>query len=300
MKNILLIINPVSGMLKSREAVFDILDAFLKRDIRPSVEMTRSRGHAVSIASEAASSGRYDAVVCCGGDGTLNEVVSGLLGKGSSVPVGYIPAGSTNDFASGLGIPLAPQDAAASCAAALQAGKITDLDAGKFGRTRYFVYIASTGAFTNSSYSTPQSAKNTLGHLAYVLQGAKDFFQIKPMHAICVAGGRRFDDEYVFCGACNSFSVGGIVKLDEKTVNLSDGKFEIVLVKNPRNPGEFNQVVNALLRSDLNSAMIDFIRAPEVYFELPSGTQWSLDGEQAGGGDQVEVVNLHKAIHMLL
>jgi YegS/Rv2252/BmrU family lipid kinase len=299
MKNVLLIVNPVSGTLRGRDGLFDIVEAFSKKDIRPSVALTRYRGHASAIAAEAAASGGYDAVVCCGGDGTLNEVVSGIIGKGSSIPVGYIPAGSTNDFAAGLGLPSVPSEAATICADALLSAKGIDLDIGRFGKSRYFAYIASTGAFTNSSYSTPQTVKNTLGHLAYVLQGAIDFFSIKPSHVICVADGVRFDDDYVFCGACNSFSVGGIVKLDEKIVDLSDGLFEVVLVRNPRSPGEFNQVVNALMRSDLKSEMIDFVRASEVYFEVPPETQWSLDGEKAAGGDQVDIVNLPRAVHLL-
>ena len=299
MKNILLIVNPVSGTLKGRGCLFDIIEAFSKKDVCATVRLTEYRAHATIIAEEAVKTGRYDAIVCCGGDGTLNEVIAGILKSGSDIPVGYIPAGSTNDFAAGLGLPLIPADAADCAADALVAGSAISLDIGKFAKDRYFTYIASFGAFTSSSYSAPQSMKNVLGHFAYVLQGVKDFFQIKPTHAVCVADGRRFEGDYVFCGVCNSLSVGGIVKLDEKTVNLSDGLFEIVLVHNPANAGEFNKIVNGLMKSDLSSDVFDFIKAREVYFEIPADTQWTLDGERAGAGDLVNISNLHSAVRLL-
>lgn len=299
MKKILLIVNPVSGTMKGRGCLFDIIEAFSVKGICPSVRLTEYRGHATLMAEEAALSDEYEAIVCCGGDGTLNEVIAGVLSSKKQMPIGYIPAGSTNDFATGIGLPSVPADAATVVADALVSGTGIDLDMGKFGNHRYFTYIASFGAFTSSSYSTPQNVKNALGHFAYVLQGVKDFFQIKPIHAVCVADGQRFEGDYVFGGTCNSFSVGGIVHLDDSIVNLSDGMFEVVLVHNPKNATEFNELVNALLKSDMSCKLIDFVKAKQIYFEIPAGTQWTLDGEQADGGDELEIVNMNKAVRLL-
>lgn len=299
MKKILLIVNPVSGTLKGRGCLFDIIESFSRKGICPSVRLTEYRGHATAIAEESAASGEYDAIVCCGGDGTLNEAIAGVIKSGKKIPLGYIPAGSTNDFATGLGIPTVPADAAAAAADALITGKSIELDIGKFGTDRYFSYIASFGAFASSSYSTPQNVKNALGHFAYVLQGVKDFFQIKPIHAVCVADGRRYEGDYVFGGVCNSFVVGGTVRLDESVVSLSDGLFEVVLVNNPKNPAEFNELIISLLKSDLECPLIDFVKAKKVYFEVPASTQWTLDGEHACGGDEIDVENLPQMITLL-
>ena len=299
MKNILLIVNPVSGTLKGRGCLFDIIEAFSVRDICPTVMLTQYRGHASRISEEAALSGKYESIVCCGGDGTLNEVIAGMLKSGRDIPIGYIPAGSTNDFATGIGLSSVPADAATAVADAILSGSSISLDMGRFGKNRYFTYIASFGAFTSSSYSTPQNIKNVFGHFAYLLQGVKDFFQIKPVHAVCVADGQRFEGDYVFCGVCNSFSVGGIVHLNDKTVNLSDGRFEVVLVRNPKTPAELSELVNALLRSDLDCELIDFAEAKQIYFEVPTDTQWTLDGEQACDGDEIDIENLNCAVRLL-
>lgn len=301
MKNILLIINPVSGKLRARDALYDIVEKLSSAGIITTIRLTQRRGHATTLARTAAKSNRYDAVFCCGGDGTLNEVIAGIISSGRKIPVGYIPAGSTNDFASGLGIPLELPAAAASAAVSLKNGVTYPIDIGTFGDDRSFSYIASFGAFTASSYSAPQNIKNILGHFAYVLEGVKDFFSIKPIHAVCsCADGTKYEDDYAFGGVANTYSVGGIVKLSESMVKLNDGEFEILLVRMPKNTGEFNQIVNAVVTSNLeNNEMITFFRASSVTFEMPCGTQWSLDGEQADGSGTVMIRNLHNAVELL-
>lgn len=301
MNSILLIINPVSGKKQGQACMFEVLERFSELDVVPTVRLTKSRGHATQIAREAAQTGKYDAVFCCGGDGTLNEVIAGLVSAGASIPVGYIPAGSTNDFASGLGIPLElPESAAAACRTLL-GGTGFPLDIGLFDEKRYFTYIASFGAFSASSYNAPQSLKNVLGHLAYVLEGVKDFFRIKPIHAVCTdAAGVRREDDYVFGGVTNTYSVGGIVKLTEDMVSMNDGLFEVLLVRTPHNPAELNAIVRAAMSSEFeNNPMIDFFRTGELTFEMPDGTQWSLDGEQADGGGTIRVRTLPRAATLL-
>ncbi len=299
MKKVLLIINPVSGKLKAKAELFDVIHTMTLHAVIPTVMMTRHRGEAKDIAASCAKSGKFDAVFCCGGDGTLNEVITGVVSSGASLPVGYIPAGSTNDFAAALGLPLELPEAAASACRALNSGKTALLDVGRFGSLRHFTYVASFGAFAASSYSAPQSMKNVLGHLAYVLQGAKDFFAIKPIHVKCtVKGGECYEGEYIFGGVTNTTSVGGIVKLDSTLVDMSDGEFEVVLVKNPKSVGDLNLIVSACLSSNLKCDMIEFFKAKEIKFELSPDIHWTLDGEEARAVNPL-ITNLHKAAALL-
>jgi len=299
MKNAFLIVNPVSGKLKAKESLYQIIDRLTAAEILPTVMYTRHRGHASELAAGAAASGRYDALIVVGGDGTLNEVNTGLELAGLSIPVGYIPSGTTNDFASGLGLALELPAAASDIADAMNSGKSLSLDIGRFGDERFFSYIASFGAFVNSSYSTPQAAKNALGHFAYVLQGIGDFFQIKPIHTVCEANGVKYEGDFIFGGVCNTFSVGGIVKLDESIVNLSDGMFEVVLVKNPKDLVEFNTLLGDLLVSNLDSDMLIFFKANEVSFSIPESTDWTLDGEKAADVSNVKIKIVPGALDLL-
>lgn len=294
-KQLLFIINPVSGRLKARSAVFDMLENICGAGYMPTVALTEYRGHARELAASAAARG-YSQIICCGGDGTLNEVISGVIssGSGNDMPIGYIPAGSTNDFAASIGI---PTDLAAAAEAAAGGGEAS-FDIGKFGEDRYFTYIASFGAFTAASYSAPQSVKNNMGHLAYVLEGIKDFFNIKPIKVMCEDGKRVYRGDYIFGGVTNSLSVGGLVKLSRDMVGLNDGVFEVILIKRPKNVDEFNQIVQALLTSNLKCKMIDFFRASHVRFRLPEDTVWTLDGERAECGGKVELRVLHNAIKL--
>jgi YegS/Rv2252/BmrU family lipid kinase len=299
MKKVLLLINPVSGKLKAKAELFDVIQTMTSYAVIPTVMMTRRRGEAKDIACSCARSGKFDAIFCCGGDGTLNEVISGVMSAGKLFPVGYIPAGSTNDFAAALGLPLELPAAAASACRALNAGQSTLLDVGRFNSARNFTYVASFGAFASSSYTAPQSMKNMLGHLAYVLEGVKDFFAIEPIHVKCtVKGGECREGEYVFGGVTNTTSVGGIVKLDSAVVDMSDGEFEVVLVKTPKNMNELNTLITACLTSNLKCDMIEFFKAREVKFELPKSVAWTLDGEEAHAVNPL-ITNLHKAAMLL-
>lgn len=293
-ERLLLIINPVSGRLRARASMFDILEGICAEGYHPTVVLTEYRGHARRLAASAAAEG-YSRIICCGGDGTLNEVISGLVesGAGDDISIGYIPAGSTNDFAASLGIPTADLAAAAKTAAS---GEDLTLDIGRFGEDRYFTYIASFGAFTAASYATPQNVKNNVGHAAYVIEGIKEFFRIKPIKVICDDGERVLRGDYVFGGVTNSRSVGGLVKLRPELVGLNDGVFEVILIKRPKNVDELNQIVQALLTSNLNCKMIDFFRASTVRFKLPGDTVWTLDGERAECGGKVEISVIGNAI----
>lgn len=305
MKNVILIVNPVSGKLKGKAALFGVIEALSANDIAPTVLLTRERGHAVELAKEAAalhSEGRCDAVLCCGGDGTLNEVLTGLHEAHSKMPVGYVPAGTTNDFANGLGLPLDPPEAAREIAVSLNRGKLLNFDLGRFGGDRYFSYIASFGAFSSPSYTTPQSVKNSLGYLAYVVSGVNDFFKIKPIRTtVTTSEGKRIIADLAFGAVSNTRSVGGVVKLGEDEVDMCDGLFEVVLVTMPTDPAELSQIAMAVMQSDLhNCKLIKFFRTRHVTFEMEKGTPWTLDGEKALCPGKITVANIPHAANLVL
>jgi YegS/Rv2252/BmrU family lipid kinase len=291
---ILLIVNPVAGKLRARTALMEIVEVMSAAGLDVNVRVSQKRGHARELA-QAARRDQYEKIVCVGGDGTLNEVITGLVYSGEEIPLGYIPLGSTNDFANSLKLPRNVKEAARITIE----GSPRALDVGAFGEGRIFSYIASFGLFTAASYTAPQANKNALGHFAYILEGIKDIVNIRSFHMVVETEGVRCEDDYIFGAVANSTSIAGIVKLDSEIVDMSDGLFEIMLVKNIRSPNDLNLVLGSLMNSDFNNKMFDFIRAPEVKFTVDQEIIWSLDGEEAAGGSETVIRNLHHAITIL-
>ena len=172
-KKLLMIVNPRAGRSKPRGPLFDAARIFCRAGYLLSIRDTDAPGEATAIA--AGEGADYDAVVAVGGDGTLNEVISGLMKLEKRPPLGYLAQGSTNDFASSLHISKKP----AAAAEAMVSAAPRQLDIGRWNG-RHFVYVASFGAFTKSSYTAPQAAKNALGHFAYILEGMKDLNSLRP------------------------------------------------------------------------------------------------------------------------
>ena len=230
MKNVLLIINPVSGQKRIQPKLFDIVDELCKAECNVTVHTTTHRGHATELAQSAVLAG-FDTIICCGGDGTLNETLTGLCSsKGNEhIALGYIPCGSTNDFADTLGLDSEPINQVQN----IIKGNLTTLDVGRFNNKRYFSYIASFGAFTSVTYSTSQDLKNTFGHFAYIMEGVKDLTNIKPIKATVIANGKEYSGNYALGAVSNTKSVAGIVKLKDEIFDLTDGLFEVLLIKYP-------------------------------------------------------------------
>ncbi len=331
---VLLIINPVSGKTKSKTALFDILDELYREDAptpkasegimalpfanstaqslggepcharRVTVIPTMYRGHATELASHAAKES-YDTVICCGGDGTLNETMSGLLAipPEARPTLGYIPCGSTNDFAVSMGLSATIREAARVAVGdhemRIDTGRFSPSD-GEKNSHRFFSYIASFGVFTAASYSTPQAYKNVFGHAAYILQGIKDLGNIQPRHArVELPDGTVAEGDYVFGAVTNTTSVAGLVRLPTEQYSMSDGEFEVFLVHHPRTVAELNKIITALMTSDLkNNPLIDFYHASSVRFTLEEPIAWALDGEEAIGGPVVDITCLPKAIRI--
>lgn len=289
MKNMLFIINPYSGKMRIKPVLLDVLHLFNEAGFSTRVQTTLSRGHATDIAANAPED--VDLIVVSGGDGTLNEVLTGLLKSGKKLPVGYIPAGSTNDFASTFGFSTDPKVAARG----IIDGSEFDIDVGLFDNERYFSYIASFGVFTAASYNTPQSFKNTFGHLAYVLEGIKDMTKITPYNVKLETDSGVIEGRYIFGSVTNTTSVGGIVKFNSDIVKMNDGLFEIILVKNPANINDLNKIVTGCITSNFNDSAFEFIKSKKVKMTFETDMDWSLDGEHQKTGSEVVIENIKTA-----
>ena len=293
MKKMLFIINPNAGMRKGSKALTDILGEFSRAGFEVRVYVTAAQGDAVTAVQTMCEG--VDLVVCCGGDGTFNETITGLLRSGRDIPVGYIPSGSTNDFAASLGLPAEPVEAARQ----IVEGTPNRYDAGKFAQ-RYFSYVASFGAFTKASYSTPQSVKNMLGHVAYLLEGIQELHQLRTYHVkLTLDETEVLEDAYLFGAICNSTSVGGIMTLDPKQVDLRDGKFEVLLVRAPKSLQEISECLLAVQKQNYNSAMMTFRTASRITVEAAPEMPWTLDGEKEDGHEMIRIENLHRAIAII-
>jgi len=292
MKKMLFVLNPNAGMRRANRYLTEILTVFNRAGYMVEVYITAGQGDATRVVSERA--GTVDLVVCCGGDGTFNETVAGLMESGAGVPIGYIPAGSTNDFAGSLHL----SSDVIKAAGQIAEGKPTPYDIGKWGE-RYFTYIASFGAFTKASYATPQNMKNALGHLAYILEGIQELSGIRTEHIRMELDNEVLEDDYLFGAVCNSTSVGGILTLNPNIVDMSDGRFEVFLIRAPRNMQELHECILALTNQTYNCKMITFRSAGRLKITCNSTMPWSLDGERAEGKTEITVENLHHRIRIV-
>lgn len=295
MKKAYLIINSVAGKNRLRGQLVDVAEKFCKHDYELIVCITLYQGHATEISMRAVSE-KADLIVCCGGDGTLNEVVSGVLEAGGDVPIGYIPTGSTNDFAQSAGISFFVDEALER----VFEGEKVPIDVGDFNG-RCFNYVASFGAFTAVSYNTPRASKNMFGRLAYIFEGIKDVGSIAPLHVrITTDDGSVIEGDYSFGAIGNSCSIGGVLHIPKDYVSMNDGKFEILLIKMPQNPNQLAAIVHALTWSDFSSDMFTLLQAKEITVESDGEFDWSLDGEFEKGSEVVKIKNVHNAVNFML
>lgn len=293
MKKMLFIYNPNSGMGLLKPKLSDVLDIFVKGGYEVTVYPTQKYHDAVRKMGEYEE--QYDLVACSGGDGTLDEVVTGMMNREDKVPIGYIPAGTTNDFASSLHISKNMLEAADT----VVNGVPFACDVGEFNED-YFVYIAAFGLFTDVSYETKQSMKNVLGHLAYILEGTKRIFNIPSYRIKVTHDGETIEDEFIYGMVTNSRSVGGFKGITGKNVVFDDGKFEVTLFKTPRNPMELNEILGALALRKINPKRMYSFKTNEVHFETEEEIPWTLDGEFGGVHEEVVVKDCQKALEIMV
>lgn len=285
----LLILNPVAG--KMRVQTYDIPALFPAHEV--TVYYTEGGASTEEYVSSAAAA--YDLLVCAGGDGTLNHVINGLMRAERRPPLGYIPCGTTNDFAVSLGI---PRDIPLA-AAAIAKGRPRNIDIGSLGG-RYFCYVASFGAFTESSYSAPQGNKNRLGRMAYFFEAMREFPHIRPCHMTVETDDGQHEGNYVFGAVSNATSLGGMLHLSSSDVIYDDGLFEVMLISMPRSILDFQQIIFSLMRQQYNSEYITFFKTKHAVFSGDRAYPWSLDGEYESGGNSVEIQIHPGAVRLLL
>jgi YegS/Rv2252/BmrU family lipid kinase len=294
MKKLLFIYNPHAGRQRVRAELADILDVFAARSYAITAHPTLHPGDATLAAAQ---SGGYDRVVCCGGDGTLNETVTGLmrLPEGERPPLGYIPTGTTNDFARNIHLPKEMTEMAqVACGDRLRTCDLGMVDG------RYFTYVAAFGLFTDVAYSTPQNTKNMLGHFAYVLEGAGRLANIPTFHMVVETDqGVRVEDDYIYGMVGNTVSVGGLVNLPKDKVQLDDGIFEVLLIRQPRNPKDWQDILAALTTQTLvPGGAVTGLPASRVTFTCQQPVSWTLDGEFGGERKITTIENVHDAYQL--
>lgn len=301
-KRALFIVNPYSGKGMIKNHLLEIVDLLTKANYEVTVYPTQSRGDAARAMRERKK--RYELVVCSGGDGTLDEIVTGMIQSGFNTTIGYIPAGSTNDFANSLGIPSTMKKAAQI----VTDGEIFSCDIGRFNDD-VFVYIAAFGLFTEVSYGTPQEMKNMLGHMAYILEGVKQLQKIKSCHMkvtyVSENGEEKIiEDDFIFGMVTNSYSVGGFKSIAGNVFKgelaLNDGLFEVTLIKLPRNPIELNSILAALAIQNIDTEYMYSFKSGKLLFESEEEVAWTRDGEFGGSHRCVELINEKEALNILV
>ena len=293
MERQLVILNPRAGRMQAGRRLGELLPLLESDGVTAELLETKAAGEA--RAAVAARAGEFRRVVCIGGDGTLNEVLSGMLEAGQNVPIGYIAAGSTNDFAASHGISRDILQAARDIAG----GVPTPIDVGMFNG-RCFAYTASFGAFTRASYAAPQAVKNAVGHLAYIFEGIRDLANIRPYAVTVEAEGEVRSGEFIFGMVGNSTSMGGVLRLDPRQIDLHDGKFEVMLVRKPQHIGQLIAAAVALQSQNYDNELLCFFKAAHLRISAPGDMDWTLDGEFQPGAEYIEIRNLHDAVRLIL
>jgi len=294
LKRLLLIVNPCSGKAKMKSSLLTVVQTLSDGGYDVTVYPTKDRGDATKKILTLKND-EYEKIVVCGGDGTLNEVISGIMQTDIDLSLGYIPAGTLNEWSTGLhiskNIPTAAKD--------ILSGHTVKLDIGKFG-DKYFSYTASFGAFTEASYSAPQDIKNVLGQAAYFFEGVKSIGNIKPVHLKFTYDDGEIEGDFLFGAISNSMSVGGVVKFKEAMVKLNDGLFEVLLIRKPTNVMDFQPIIDGILRQDLNRSGIEFFHTKELTVSGGKDVSWTLDGEYAAGEQSITVENIKRAINFIV
>lgn len=289
----LFIMNPKAGRTTLKNSLVDVLEVFCNNDYDVRTYLTKSADDAERVVAEEGAG--YDVIVCAGGDGTLGNTVAGFMKSGLKVPLGYIPCGSTNDFARSMEIPMTAVEAAEMVVKAepfsIDIGGLND---------KYFVYVAAFGVFSDTSYATPQNMKNILGHAAYVLQGIKSIANIPSYKMKVTIDGETQEGEFIFGMVSNSVSVGGFKSITRKGVEFDDGLFEGVLIRKMKTPADLERVIRALLTGDISEKSMISFRASDVLFEAEDPVAWTCDGEFGGEYKNTSIDIHRRAIDLLV
>lgn len=291
----LFIYNPHSGKGRIKAKLSDVIESFVKANYEVVVYSTQGKSDATNIVIDCLTKTKYDRIVCSGGDGTLNEVICGMMQVESEAEVGYIPAGTTNDFSTNLYLSKDMIKAAKTASG----GKVFPCDIGTMNDT-YFVYVAGFGAFTEVSYETSQAAKNMLGRIAYILEGAKRLPSLKSYHIVLEHDNERIEDDFIYGMISNSSSIGGFNLLANHDVRLDDGLFEAFFIRMPRNLIDLQSILNSLIMEKPNEKYIYTFRTDCVTLRSDEEISWAVDGEYGGSWKEVHIKNNPKAVTLVI
>lgn len=295
MKKLLFLYNAHSGREKIKTKLVGIIDTFAKAGYEITVHPTQARDDASNTIVQEGK--RYDVIVVSGGDGTLDEAVKGMMQLGERIPLGYIPAGSTNDFAKSIGVSSNMEKAART----VVYGKPFSCDVGLFNDAP-FVYIAAFGILTEVSYETKQEFKNLFGHMAYVLEGVKSvgMGNFKPIELTINVGDRVIKDSFIYGMVSNSTSVGGFKNPMFKDIQLDDGKFEGIFIRYPEDPTDLNAVLASLIAGEPDAEYMYYFKASEFHFSSDEPVAWTRDGENGGEHTSVVITNKKQVIDFIV
>lgn len=285
--------NPNAGKGKVKSSLYPIIDGFFSMGYLVNCFPTQHKDHAIELIKSYAS--EYDLVICSGGDGTLNEVISGYMTLSKRPPLAYIPTGTVNDFANTLHL----SGNVSKAMEIFSHNRIFDCDICSFNE-RYFTYVAAFGAFTEVSYQTPQSTKNMLGKAAYFLEGIKTLPNITTYHMKITTNERVIEDDFVFGAITNAKSVGGFQSINTKYALLDDGEAEVLLIRMPQNPLDLQIIISALLKQEINEKFMEFFTTSAMIIESDPKAHWTLDGEEGGNPQYIDVKMKNKAIPFLV
>lgn len=295
MKKLLLIINPMAGKGTFKDGLGDALSILARGGYETTVRFTEAAGHAGVLTRTLGQD--YDVVACMGGDGTLSEVMEGLVDVSPQPLLGYFPLGTANDIATTLKLPKNNIPAAAE---RIVSGSPIYFDLGSFGESSHFAYVAAFGAFTDVSYATPQQEKQALGHFAYVLEGMLRLPKIANVHAKVEYDGGVVEDDFILGGLVNSTSVAGLIHLDTSKIRLDDGLFELTLVRLPKNILEMTQLLRDLANQDYTGPFFKIVPTSYAKFTFDHPVAWTLDGESGGEHREVEFRNMLHAVQIIV
>lgn len=292
-KKMLLIVNPCSGKTKKRKTIDELISKGLTEEFDITVHKTRFVGDATDVVERRA--GDFDIIACAGGDGTLNEVISGMMRQDFSKPIAYIPNGTTNDFAKVIGIPLTIN----GISTLISDGETNYCDVGTFNDDKFFVCTASFGYGVNASLSTSQKMKNNFGHLAYIMSALTKLTDIRPYSMEIECDGKVYSGDFIFGSITNTTSVGGVFKLKRDSVRLNDGKFEVILIPAVKSIAEVPELLNKLRSQQYDGESIIFLQAEKITIRASEKAEWLIDGENAGYQNFVEIINNKQAIELV-
>ncbi|MBE6836788.1 MAG: diacylglycerol kinase family lipid kinase [Ruminococcus sp.] len=293
MKKLLFVFNPNAGKSTIKDSLCDIIDIFTKGGYEVTAYPTQARLDGYQKILDDAS--KYDLVVSSGGDGTMSESIKGIMNSGAGVPIGYIPAGTVNDFAHSMDISKNMVDAAN----AVVKGVPFSYDVGSFNGD-YFCYVAAFGAFTDVSYETPQSTKNIFGHLAYLMEAVKRIKDLEAFDITVEHDGEVYRDDFVVGLVSNTISIGGLSNLVAKGVVFDDGLFEVTLIKTPNSPLELSKILNCLIMKNLDPKYFYSFKTSRVRFTSEQEIKWTLDGESGGSYTVADIEALRQAVKIIV